>query len=328
MSAEEGRGRSADIAPSGCAGGASKLPLSGTTSTETRRTTDPQTSLWSADDATCSATADSKPSQPSPSAISAAPWPPVGVGKPYYQDEHSCILLGDCREILPGLKPESVTLLWTDPPYGHGNMDGDLQSSRVGVQGGRQAAAEPIVNDSPEEMREVVDAALRLSVPLMRHDSCCCCCCGGGGPRPTFAWLAERMDRDGLQFFHAVVWDKSGRGHGLGWRFRRDYEMVMVAHRKGGRLAWADDAAAVPNVQRIMPVGSRVHPNEKPEDMVGRFIGWTTVTGDLLLDPFMGSGTTLRAAKDLGRKAIGIEIEERYCEIAAKRLAQQVLEFT
>jgi site-specific DNA-methyltransferase (adenine-specific) len=136
------------------------------------------------------------------------------------------------------------------------------------------------------------------------------------------------MDREGLQFFHAVIWEKSSRGHGLGWRFRRDYEMVMVAHRTGGKLAWADDAVAVPNVQRDAPVGDRLHPNEKPASLVEKFIKWTTGPGDLVLDPFMGSGTTLRAAKDLGRRAIGIEIEERYCEIAAKRLSQEVLDFS
>ena len=242
--------------------------------------------------------------------------------KPYYEHAGITIYHGDCREVLPTLEPESVTLLWTDPPYGHGNHDGDL-NDRLNAH--RSLESVPIANDGPEEMREVVDAALRLALPALRRDCCCCCCCccGGGGPRPTFAWVAGRLDRDGLQFFHSVIWDKLNPG--LGWRYRRQHEMVMVAHRVGGKLSWADDGLAVPNVQRLGPPRARQHPNEKPLDLPGRFIGWHTSVGDLVLDPFMGSGTTLRAAKDLGRKAIGIELEERYCEIAAKRLAQEVL---
>jgi site-specific DNA-methyltransferase (adenine-specific) len=247
---------------------------------------------------------------------------------PYYEHGGITIYHGDCREVLPELEPQSVTLLWTDPPYGHSNFDNDLQSSRIGVKGARQEIAEPIANDSPELMREVVDAALLHAVSLLRADCCCCCCCcGGGGPRPTFAWVAERMDNHGLSFFHAVIWDKSARGNGLGWRFRRNYEMVMVAHRTGGRLAWANSDVAVANIQRDMPVRDRAHPNEKPEGLVAGFIDWTTIAHDLVLDPFMGAGTTLVAAKNLGRRAIGIEIEEKYCEIAAKRLSQEVLPF-
>lgn len=101
--------------------------------------------------------------------------------------------------------------------------------------------------------------------------------------------------------------------------------MIMVSHRRGGRLAWSDRECAVSNIVRERPPTDRVHPNEKPLDMVSRFIRLTTEEGQTVLDPFMGSGTTLRAAKDLGRKAIGIEIEEKYCEIAVKRLAQGVL---
>ena len=69
----------------------------------------------------------------------------------------------------------------------------------------------------------------------------------------------------------------------------------------------------------------RVHPTEKPVDLMAWSILQGTEDSDAILDPFMGSGTTLRAAKDLGRKAIGIEIEEKYCEIAVRRLAQEVL---
>lgn len=249
--------------------------------------------------------------------------------KPFYEQDGITIYCGDCREILPGLEPGSVKLLWTDPPYGHQNQNGDLQAARIGIRGARQAAAIPIANDDPTAMREVVDASLRLAVPLLHPDCCCCCCCccGGGGPSPTFAWTANRMDSDGLRFFHAVVWDKSGRGHGLGWRFRRDYEFVMVAHRTGGRLAWADDVA-VPNIWFVQPTDNANHPNEKPVELVSKFITLTTTENDLILDPFGGSGTTAIAAKQTGRRCIVIEQDESYCEIAARRLSQGILNFS
>ncbi len=68
------------------------------------------------------------------------------------------------------------------------------------------------------------------------------------------------------------------------------------------------------------------HPSPKPETLMRWLVEYGSDRGDIILDPFMGSGTTLRAAKDLGRKAIGIEIEEKYCEIAARRMAQEVLD--
>jgi site-specific DNA-methyltransferase (adenine-specific) len=84
-------------------------------------------------------------------------------------------------------------------------------------------------------------------------------------------------------------------------------------------------------VQEIAPFGLNRpkidHPCPKPEQLTRYLVSIFSLEKQLLIDPFMGSGTTLRAAKDLGRRAIGIEIEEKYCEIAAKRLSQEVLEF-
>lgn len=131
------------------------------------------------------------------------------------------------------------------------------------------------------------------------------------------------MDSGGLSFFHSVIWDKLNPG--LGWRYRRQHEMVMVAHREGGKLRWANDDIAVPNIISMMPPRDRQHPNEKPLKLISAFIGHHCKHGDKVLDPCMGIGTSLRAAKDLGVLSVGIDIEEKYCEIAANRMSQEVL---
>lgn len=226
------------------------------------------------------------------------------------------LYLGDARDVVPTLEPSSVTLLWTDPPYGHNNHDGDW-NARLNAHRGIENA--PIANDDPDGMRIVVDAVLRAAVPVLRDD-CCCCCCGGGGPRPTFAWVAQRMDCDGLQFFHSVIWDKLNPG--LGWRFRRRHEMVMVAHKQGKRLAWSNEDRAVPNIWAGMPPRDRVHPNEKPEALPAHFIELHTQAGDLVLDPFMGSGTTGCAAVRAGRHFIGVELDAQHFDTALRRIEQ------
>ncbi len=244
------------------------------------------------------------------------------MSEPYRRKEiiGDCTLyLGDCLSVMASLPDNSVELLWTDPPYGHSNHDGDF-NARLNEHRGIES--KPIANDSMDEMRTVVDAMLSDAVRLLNEDCCCCCCCccGGGGPKPTFAWVANRMDSGGLQFFHSVIWDKLNPG--LGWRYRRQHEMVMIAHRKGGTLRWQDDAKAVRNIYSQMPPRNRVHPNEKPLEMVGHFINLHSYPGDTVLDPFMGSGTTGLAAAQLGRKFIGIEIDETHFETALRRIRE------
>lgn len=252
--------------------------------------------------------------------------------KPYYQDDLCTIYHGDCRDVLPLLPNDSVDVVWTDPPYGHNNNDGDLihrlEEALGKARPGETYPARAIANDSPDAMRVVVDAALTECARILKRDCCCCCCCaGGGGPRPTFAWLAERMDRGNLSFFHAVVWDKGGLG--MGWRYRRNYEMVMVAHRKGGRLKWEWEGSGVEtaNVVRIGKIIPQQgdHPTPKPPELIQHFLRLHAKPNDLVLDPFMGHGVTLRVAKNMGIRAIGIEINEAYCEIAAQSLSQNVL---
>ena len=225
------------------------------------------------------------------------------------------LILGDCLEVLPTLG--KVDAVVTDPPYGNSNHEGDF-NARLNEHRGIES--KPIANDDADSMRRVVDGMLTSVARLLPKgaSACCCFCGGGGGPRPVFAWLAERMDRGGLQFFHSLVWDK--KNPGLGLRYRRQHEMVMVAHKTGGRIRWNADAGTVANILSQMPPRERLHPNEKPVELIERLVSIHTSEADTVLDPFMGSGTTGVACAKLGRKFIGIELEPKYFDIACKRI--------
>ena len=248
----------------------------------------------------------------------------------YYQDEYVTLVHGDAREFLPALTDESVDFVFTDPPYGHKNNDGDLIHRREAALGRpsntASSEARPIANDGPEA-NELVRWAFGEFRRLLGAGCCCCCCCGGGGPDPQFARWSLWLDA-ALGFKQAVVWDKGPIG--MGWHYRRSYEMVLVGEKPGAACRWFDKSRRIENIVRHIPgviPQKEDHPTPKPEALARHFIAIHSQPGHFVLDPFAGAGSTLRAAKDMGRKALGIEIDERWCEKAARRLEQEVLPF-
>jgi hypothetical protein len=213
---------------------------------------------------------------------------------PYYEADGITIYHGDCREI--GAWDIAGGVMVTDPPYGYGhasNWPGKFQGAAI-------------ANDASEALRDYV--LERFLGPAIVFGSVKC-----STPAGTRAVL---------------VWDKgpaSGMGD-LSIPWKPSFELIYVM---GAGFAGSRDEGVLKGHHVVTwsgRDGSRQHPNEKPLSLMRALLRKCPPLADVV-DPFMGSGTTLRAAKDLGRRAIGIELEERYCEIAANRLAQGVLDF-
>lgn len=239
------------------------------------------------------------------------------------------LICGDAREVFTTLDAASVDFIFTDPPYGHNNNNGDLIANwekALGVECDEPPEARPIANDGFDEASELVRWFFAESARVLKKPGCCCC--GGGGPDPQFArwslWLNEH-----LEFKQMIVWDKGPMG--MGWHYRRSYETVLVATQPG-KCPWFDETKKVENIirpgqygiRKIIPSANQ-HPTEKPPELAALFIDLHTEPGWLVCDPFMGSGSTAEAAKRLGRKFIGVELEGRYCDMAARRLRQEEL---
>ena len=204
---------------------------------------------------------------------------------PYYDHAGIVIYCGDCREILPTI---SADVLITDPPYGVGIDNSFVDDFEIGSIG---------VNESPG-----IRGAIFHS------------------PRRIFEFITAI----GSWNFERILWMNKVAMMRAPWRgWCMNGEVIAIVSRD--RKNWPRPASYRNDLYTANPWGKNGHPCSKPPVVVIDLVSRLSSDHETILDPFMGSGTTLRAAKDLGRKAIGIEIEEKYCEIAAKRLAQEVL---
>jgi len=260
--------------------------------------------------------------------------------KPYYQHAGITIYHGDCREVLPGL--EVCHLLVTSPPY----LD-------LRVYNGRSVQWEQI----PEALacaRLASDGQMLVNLGLVRRD---------GEVIEYWAGLRTRLEAEGLKLAGWYVWDKTygapgdwdgcfAPAHEWIFHFRRNSRPANKIDRcsyaglvktrtqrnqDGSFKAFTgngpvQDFKVPDSVLRIVPqrdgnAPETEHPAIFPPELPAKLIAAFSDPGHLVIDPYMGSGTTLFCAKELRRRATGIEREEKYCEIAAKRLAQEVLSF-
>jgi site-specific DNA-methyltransferase (adenine-specific) len=206
---------------------------------------------------------------------------------PYYSEDGIEIWHGDCRELTKWLLLGDVMV--TDPPYGI-----DFCSGWTGAA---------IANDGDTAAR---DAVLDL---------------WGGRPALVFGVAGEGALPGSTTA--PLIWHRPGSGMGdLSLPWKPDYEHIHVLGR--GFTAKYRGSSVLVRPWDVFR-GDALHPHQKPLPLMRDLI--TKCPPGTIVDPFCGSGTTLRAAKDCGRRAIGVEVEERFCEIAARRLAQGVLDF-
>lgn len=213
---------------------------------------------------------------------------------PYYEDDYCTIYHADCRDVVPNLV-DDVGVVVTDPPYGI-----EHKSQRVEETTTAHWMEDGIPGDE--------DTALRDWVL---------------GQFSEWAVTASYKASEPDGYRGVLVWDK-GPHTGMGdllFPWKPSWELIYVAGER-----W--EGKREEGVLRINAVVSRAsmgrtHPNEKPVQLMSHFI--RKHPAHTVLDPFMGTGATLIAAKNDNRKAVGVEIQERYCEVAAKRLSQGVL---
>lgn len=229
--------------------------------------------------------------------------------KPYYQDDLVTIYHGDCKDILPNLGKLWADVLITDPPF---FMPATHYQSRVKWQ---RTWGDTSV------LKTFWGVILDACVPCLKTTGHFMTFCNHESYPVFYPEMYGRFD-----FLKAIVWDK---GHvGLGRVWRNQHELIIAARWQAS--IFYEDGRLRSDVMKYTATQSqdRTHPVEKPKALLADLIIPTTVAGNIVVDPFAGGGSTLDAARALGRRSIGIEIEEKYCEAMAQKFSQSVITWT
>ena len=240
--------------------------------------------------------------------------------KPYYEHGGITIYHGDCLTVMAEMDSSSVGVVFTDPPYSSGARNAATIRSRKSMRRDEGAFGQDAWIGGDNLTAHGFAMLVRMfGVEAMRVTA------RDGHLFSFMDWrqlpvLQGATEAAGWSARALLVWDKVHYGMGNG--FRQQAEFILHASKGTGDNFLRHDLGTVFRDKRQPDTIG--HPTVKPTAVVEQCL--SAVPGDVL-DPFAGSGTTLVAAKNLDRRAIGIEIEERYCEIAARRLEQEVLDF-
>jgi len=225
----------------------------------------------------------------------------------YYEHAGIVIYHGDCLDVLSRLEPETFDAIVTDPPYGI-----DYQSAwRTD-----KAEWKPKIRNDKAPFIWWLYHGWRV----VREGGCVLCFCRWD----TQDVFKVALDAAGFTTRSQVIWDRIDHGMGdLKGAYAPQHDVIWFA-TKG---AFDFHGARPKSIVRAARLSGEAlqHPNEKPVSLMVTLVRDVADAGDVVLDPMMGSGTTLVAAKAIGRRAVGIEADERYCELAAKRLSQEAL---
>lgn len=209
------------------------------------------------------------------------------------------IVCGDASHVIRQLPSSSVDLIVTDPPYGDNAAYGP---KRVRIAG----------NEHPLLGLAVVSSAFRV---LKRNASAYMFC-----SMPHLDFVREFFSRyTRYRLRDVIIWDKVSMNAGTS--FRKQYECVLVLEK--GRPRYRDTKML--NLLSVRRVRSRAHPHAKPVGLIKRLIRHSSDEGQVVLDPFLGTGATAVAARELGRRFVGIELDRGYCRAAQARLEAQRL---
>lgn len=242
---------------------------------------------------------------------------------PYFDEDGITIYHGDCFDLLHDL--DGIGAVVTDPPYSSGGAfrgDRAQQTSTKYVNSDTAAYRPEFAGDNRDQRSFLAWTTLWLNAARKACDpGAVLCSFIDWRQLPT---LTDAVQAGGWTWRGVAIWSKKyGRPRTGGFSSPAEY---VVWGTNGPLVAW--DAHPSGIFEHSPPSGdAKQHIAQKPTDVMR----WTlsiVPPGSVVLDPFMGSGSTLEAARDLGHKAIGIEVDERYCEIAASRLSQQVLDLS